>query len=153
MAAFTGGNGAFTPSTSADSWVLDANATGKMGKITSIGWGGRGVSSTGYRTRWTRPSTNASSTFTSLVPQATNPATSATCVLGTYVTNATLPADPSNLFAQDWNVHGGVGYVALAPSAVWLVVNASTAGYQQICCRNVAGIDASLSTYTVQWEE
>ena len=153
MASFSGGNGAFTPLTTNDNWVLEADATGEMGKIVSIGWGGRLTASTGYRTRWVRPSTNASSTFTTLNPQASNPATTPVCRLGTFATNATLPTDPANLFAQDWNAHGGLGYVVFPPSGQWIVINSSTAGYQQIACRNVAGTDASGSNYTVSWEE
>lgn len=153
MATFGGGNGAFTPSTTADIWVLDADGTGEMGRIVSIGWGGRLTTSTAYRTRWTRPSTNAGSTFTSLSPQSGTPTTTPTCRLGTFATNATLPTDPSNLFAQDWNAHGGVGYVVLPLSSQWIIVNSSTNGYQQIACRNVAGTDASGSNYTVQWDE
>lgn len=154
MATFSGGNGGtFTPSTSNDNWTIDADATGEVGKIGTIGWGGRLTASTGYRTRWTRPSTNASSTFTSLSPQAGTPATTPTCRLGTFATQATLPADPSNLFAQDWNAHGGLGFVVLPLASPWIVVNSSTAGYQQISCRNVAGVDANGSNYTVSWDE
>lgn len=153
MSAFGGGNGAFTPSTSVDIWVLEADATGEVGKITTIGWGGRLTTSTGYRTRWTRPSTNASSTFTSLSPQSGMPATTPTCRLGTFATSATLPADPSNLFAQDWNAAGGVGYMVLPLASPWIAVNSSTAGHQQIVCRNVAGTDANGSNYTLSWEE
>lgn len=153
MSSFSGGNGAFTPSTTIDNWVLDADATGEMGRLVSIGWGGRLTTSTGYRTRWTRPTTKASSTFTTLSPQAGNPATTPVCRLGNFATSATLPTDPSNLFAQDWNAHGGVGYVVLPPSSPWIIVNSTTNEYQQIVCRNVAGVDASGSSYSVSWEE
>lgn len=153
MATFSGGNGAFTPSTTADNWVLDANTAGDVGKVVAIGWGGRLTTSTGYRTRWARPSTNATGTFTSLNPQAGTPGASPTCQLGTFATNTTLPADPANLFAQDWNAHGGLGYVVLPLASPWYVVSSATAGHQQIACRNVAGVDASGSNYTATWDE
>lgn len=153
MAQFGGGNAAFTPSTSADNWTLDANAAGEVGLVKMIGWGGRGTTSTGYRTRWARPSTNASSTFTSLNPQGTRPAAVAVCQFGTFATAATLPADPANLYAVDWNVLGGGGEIVLPIGGEWMVVSSATAGHQQISCRNVAGTDANLSNYTVQWEE
>ena len=106
------------------------------------------------RTRWARPTTNASSTFTSLTPQASSPGAAATCRLGTFATAATLGTDPgNNLFAQDWNVLGGGGIIVLPIGGEWFVVFSATAGHQQVSCRNVAGIDANLSNYTVQWEE
>lgn len=154
MADFTGNQGAFTPATNADSWTLDADTAGDMGKVKSIAWGGRGTTSTGYRTRWARPTTNASSTFTSLVPQTSNPGAAALCRFGTFATAATLGTDPgANLFAQDWNVLGGGGVIVLPIGGEWFVVNSATAGHQQISCRNVAGVDASLSSYSMQWNE
>lgn len=154
MAQFTGGNGAFTPATTTDSWTLDADAAGDMGKVKMIGWGGRGTTSTGYRTRWCRPTTNASSTFTSLSPQGSSPGAAPVCRLGTFATPATLGTDPgNNLFAQDWNVLGGGGIIVLPIGGEWFVVFSATAGHQQVSCRNVAGIDANLSNYTTQWEE
>lgn len=154
MASFTGNQGAFTPATNADNWILEADGAGEMGKVKMIGWGGRGTTSTGYRTRWCRPSTNASSTFTSLNPQGTVPAPAATCRFGTFATAATLGADPgNNLFAIDWNVLGGGGVIVLPIGGEWIVANSATAGHQQVSCRNVAGVDANLSSYSVQWEE
>jgi hypothetical protein len=154
MATFSGGNGAFTPSTSADNWVLDADTAGDVGQVVSIGWGGRLTTSTGYRTRWARPSTNAGSTFTTLNPQSGNPGASPLCRIGTFATAATLGTDPgNNLFAQDWNAHGGLGFVVLPLASPWIVANSATAGHQQIACRNVAGTDANGSNYTVSWSE
>jgi hypothetical protein len=154
MANFTGHQGAFTPSTSVDNFVLDANTAGGVGKVKMIEWGGRGTTSTGYRTRWARPTTNASSTFTAITAQSSNPLATAVNRFGTFATSATLGTDPANnLFAQDWNVLGGGGVIVLPIGGEWLVVNSSTAGHQQIACRNVAGVDASLSSYGTQWEE
>jgi hypothetical protein len=153
MANFTGQQGAHTPATNQDNWTLEADAAGEMGKVKMINWGGRGTTSTGYRTRWCRPSTNGSSTFTALTAQATPPAAAATCRLGTFATAPVLPTDPANLFAQDWNVLGGGGVIVLPIGGEWVVVSSATAGHQQISCRNVAGTDASLSNYGLQWEE
>jgi hypothetical protein len=153
MANFSAQNGAFTPATNTDNYTLDADTAGDVGKVKMISWGGRGTTSTGYRTRWTRPSTNASSTFTSLVPVSSAPTVAVTCRCGTFATAATLPSDPSNLFAIDWNVLGGGGVIVLPIGGEWIVTNSATAGHQQISCRNVAGTDASLSSYGIQWEE
>lgn len=155
MATFDGGNGAFTPATNADNYTLDAGSTaGAVGKVKWISWGGRGTTSTGYRTRWTRPSTNASSTFTALTTGASSPLVAAVCRLGTFATAATLTADPgANLYAIDWNVLGGGGILVLPIGGEWLIVYSATAGHGQISCRNVAGTDASLSSYHAAWEE
>ena len=156
MGMFAGNQGAFTPATNADNWVLDANTAGDVARIKMIGWGGRGTTSTGYRTRWARPSTNASSTFSTLNPQAVGPAVTATTLMqfGTFATAATLGTDPgNNLFAIDWNVLGGGGVIVLPIGGEWTVVSSATAGHQQVSCRNVAGTDANLSSYSVQWEE
>ena len=41
MPTFSGGNAAFTPSTTNDNWTLDFSATaGTFGKIIEFGWGG-----------------------------------------------------------------------------------------------------------------
>ena len=63
MSAFSGNQGAFTPSTSQDNWTLEADTAGDVGVVQSFGWGGRMTSSTGYRTRWVRPSTAGASTL------------------------------------------------------------------------------------------
>jgi hypothetical protein len=154
MSNFSGGNGVFTPATNADNFVLDAQATGNIGKVAQIGWGGRLTTSTGYRTRWSRPTTNATSTFTSLVPSAGTPTATPTCRLGTFLTAAVLATDPGgNLFQQDWNAHGGVGFIQMPLASPWYVVFSATAGYQQVACRNVAGVDANGSSYTISWDE
>lgn len=155
MASFSGGNGGagFTPSLTTGNWYLDATATGNMGKVATIGWGGRLTASTGYRTRWVRPSAILAGTPTNLTVQASNPMTTNVVLLRTNTTGPTLPSDPANLFAQDWNAHGGLGYVVFPPSGQWIVINSSTAGYQQIFCINVAGADTAGSNYTVTWEE
>lgn len=153
MPTFTGNNGAITPNTASDIWVLDADATGEFGKVVSIGWGGRLTTSTGYRTRWCRPTTAANAGAASLNPERANPTMGGANLLffGTYTNNATLSTDPKNLHAQDWNAHGGLGYVVLPLANPWWVVGSGTQG--QIVCRNVAGTDANGSSYHVTWEE
>jgi len=156
MAVFSGGMGAHTPSTSADNWTLTADAAGEMGRIKSIAWGGRGTTSTGYRTRWSRPTTNPTGAATAITVNSSNPTATAVCVLASTfaTTQATLAADPgANLFAIDWNVLGGGGILNLPIGGEWAVVNSATAGHGFISCRNVAGTDASLSSYNVSWEE
>lgn len=156
MAQFAAQNGSFTPvahATNANNWNLDADTAGDSGKVKMISWGGRGTTSTGYRTRWARSATLGSSTFTSLNPQSSAGTNSTPlCRCGTFATAAVLAADPAGLFAIDWNVLGGGGVIVLPIGGEWLVINGA-AGYQQIACGNIAGADASLSSYGLQWEE
>jgi len=155
MPTFEGGNGAFTPSTTNDCWTLDFGVTaGTFGKITMIGWGGRLTTSTGYRTRWTRPTAAGTGTRTNITLQYAQPNYIAAggVLTSTYGTaQPTLPADPSNLWSQDWNAQGGVGAIALPLNNPWWAVNGVLQG--SISCRNVAGTDANGSEYSVQWEE
>lgn len=154
MAQFTVNQGAFTPSTAQDNWTLNAQTAGGVAFVKMFSWGGRSPSTGGnYRTRWTRPSTNGSSTFTTLNPENTNPLVTPVNQCGTFATAPVLPTDPQNLFAQDWNFQGGGGVIVLPIGGEWMVVNSATAGHQQISCRNVSGTDANLSSYSVQWAE
>ena len=157
MPTMTSGNGAFTPSTSADNWVWDTQSTNIFGKVVAIGWGGRLTTSTAYRTRWTRPTTAAAGTFTALTSAYHQPNyTSFGSRVGTFSNNATLAADPGgNLWAQDWNAQGGVGMIVMPLANPWWCVGAAGAGalQGQIACRNVAGTDASGSSYEVTIEE
>ena len=64
MAQFTASQGgaAFTPAahaTNANNWVLSALTVGITAKVKMFGWGGRGTTSTGYRTRWGRVNNTA----------------------------------------------------------------------------------------------
>jgi hypothetical protein len=145
---------AFTPSLSVDNWVLDADSAGDVGFMSKYSWGGRDTVSSGYRTRWVRPTTNATSTFTAMTQAAGSPNGQPMCRVGTFATSAVLGTDPGgNLDAIDWNPLGGGGAIVLPLDGRWLVVNAATVGYQQIVCRNVAGIGASLTNYGGQWVE
>lgn len=153
MSSFSGSNSNFTPSTSADNWVFDANTASDMGIVESISFGGQLTTSGAYRTTWARPSANAASTFTNLTPQAGNPGAAALCQFGTFATVATLAAEPAGLLTLSWNAFGGIGYVTFPINGAWFVVNSATAGAQQIACRNRAGTDASGSTYGLSWRE
>lgn len=156
MAQFSAGQGGtYTPSTTNDNFTLYANSAGNMGKVKMIGWGGRGTSLVGYRTRWVRPTTNPTGAGTGITAQSSNPTAAAVCLVASTfaTTQATLAADPINLFAQDWNVQGGGGAIVLPIGGEWFVVNSATAGHGYISCRNTAGVDANLSEYTLQWEE
>lgn len=153
MPTYTSGNGAFTPSASQDNWTLDSQTAGVFGKVVAIGWGGRLTTSTGYRTRWTRPTTAGSSTFTALTNAYHQPnyATVGSRV-GTFASAPTLAADPAgNLFAQDWNAQGGQGLFVPPLANPWWFVNGILQG--QISCRNIAGTDANGSSYEVTVEE
>lgn len=156
MSQFTVNRGSFTPvahATQADNWVLSAITVGIIGKVKMFGWGGRGTTSTGYRTRWGRV-TNTAATPTALTATAANPNAVALCSVNTYATQATLGADPIGLFAQDWNVLGGGGIVVLPIGGEWMVAGGALGTlFNQIACGNIAGADASLSSYEVTWEE
>jgi hypothetical protein len=155
MPTFTAGNGAFTPSTTNDNWTLDSVGTGVFGKIVAIGWGGQLTTSTGYRTRWVRPTAAGTGAKTALTigfhqPNYTTAAFTATSTFAT--TQPTLPADPSgNLWAQSWNAQGGVGMVVLPLANPWWVSTGVLQG--EFSCRNVNGVDANGSSYEVTWEE
>lgn len=153
MPTYTSGNGAFTPATNQDNWTLDSQTAGVFGKVVGIGWGGRLTTSTGYRTRWTRPTTIGSSTFTALVNSYHQPNyVTVGSRVGTFATAPVLAADPAgNLWAQDWNAQGGVGLIYMPLANPWFFVNGILTG--QISCRNIAGTDANGSSYEVTVEE
>lgn len=153
MPTMTAGNGAFTPSTTQDNWTWDTQTAGVFGKVVAIGWGGRLTTSTNYRTRWFRPATSATGTFTTLSPAYHQPNyTSFGSRIGTFVTSSTAQTDPGgNLWAQDWNAQGGVGMIVMPLANPWWGVNGVLQG--QICCRNVSGTDANGSSYEITVEE
>lgn len=153
MPTYTGGNGAFTPSLASDNYTIDSQSAGVFGKVIAIGWGGRLTTSTGYRTRWTRPTGGASGAFTNLTPAFHQPNfTTFGSRIGTFATPATLAADPAgNLWAQDWNSQGGIGLVVMPLANPWWFVNGILTG--QISCRNIAGTDSNASSYEATVEE
>jgi hypothetical protein len=155
MATFTANQGGtFTPvahGTNANNLVIAADTAGDVGVITMFGWGGRGTTSTGYRTRWGRATTNGA-TPTALTSGNSNSSAASTCSANTYGTPAILAADPTALFAIDWNLVGGGGVIVLPINGGWMVVG-TAAPYAQIACGNIAGADANLSSYTTTWME
>ena len=156
MAQFSANRGSFTPvanATTADNFVLTVLTVGQSSKVKMFGWGGRGTTSTGYRTRWGRVN-NTPVTPTALVLTANNPVATAMSSVNTYGTVATLAADPTGLWAQDWNVVGGGGVIILPIGGEWLVVGGALGTlFNQIGCGNIAGSDAILSSYGITFEE
>lgn len=155
MPTFTAGNGQYTPSLTNDNWTLDAVGTGVFGKIIAVGWGGSLTTSSGYRTRWVRPTAVATGGKTALTigfhqPNYVTAAFTATSTFAT--TQPTLPADPAgNLYATDWNGQGGLGILIMPLANPWWIVTGVLTG--EFSCRNTKGIDASGSSYEVTWEE
>jgi hypothetical protein len=144
-------NWAFSPGTGGG-----AGTAGTMGKMKFVNWGGRGLTSTGYRTRWARTSTDPTGAATALTLAKSTPITTATCAVASSfaTTNPTIPTDPStNLFAMDWNLLGGGGILVLPIGSEWMIVSSATAGTGYIVCQNVAGADANASTYGGQFQE
>lgn len=155
MATFSANQGGtFTPvahATNANNVTLSADTAGDVGAMKQISWGGRGTTSTGYRTRWGRATTNGS-TPTALTNGNSNSNTTSTCTANTYGTAPVLAADPTALFAIDWNLVGGGGVIILPIGGEWFVVG-TAAPYAQIACGNIAGADANLSSYGIVWQE
>lgn len=156
MAQYTASRGSFTPvanATQADNWVLSTLTVGQMSKVKMFSWGGRGLTSTGYRTRWGRVN-NTPATPTALTLASSNPGTTAAASVNTYATQATLAADPIALFAIDWNILGGGGVIILPIGGEWFTVGGALGtAFNQIACGNIAGAAANESSYTVQFEE
>lgn len=155
MATFTGTQGGtFTPiahATNANNLTVAADTAGDVGMVTMIGWGGRGTTSTGYRTRWGRATTNGV-TPAALTTGNSNSNTTGTCTCNTYTTAPILAADPTALFAIDWNLVGGGGVIVLPIGGGWFIVG-TAAPYAMIACGNIAGGDANLSSYSTTWSE
>jgi len=156
MAQFVASRGSFTPvahATQADNFVLSALTVGITAQVKMFSWSGRGLTSTGFRTRWGRVN-NTPATPTALSISSTNPNAVALCSCNTYGTQATLAADPTALFAVDWNVLGGGGAIVLPIGGEWIVVGGALGtAFNQIACGNIAGSEASTSAYTIQWQE
>lgn len=158
MPSFAAGNGQFTPSTTVGNWHLDAGTSPPtMGRVTQISWGGSGASSIGYRTRWTRPSTLGATASAGTLAYNNPNYASAGCAFNLSYTTAPLwTADPgNNLYATDWNVQGGSGILVLPLAQPWWIFALASGGAnkQQLSCVNTKGLDASLSSYNVAWEE
>lgn len=156
MAQFTASRGSFTPvahATQADNFVLSTLTVGQLAHVKMISWGGRGLTSTGYRTRWGRVN-NTAVTPTALTLSGSSPVATAMSSVNTYATQATLAADPTALFAIDWNVLGGGGAIVLPIGGEWATVGGALGtAFNQIACGNIAGAGVSESSYTIQFSE
>ena len=154
MPAYQAAVSTFTPSLTDDNWTLEGDTAGDYGEVVAIGWGGELTTSTGYRTRWVRPTTSGVGAGTAGTPEDHSPGYS-TPLISFFTTYATtqpvLPASPIALFLQSWNEHGGLGYVALPLASPWLIRNGLL--QDSISCRNLAGVDANGSSYQVTWNE
>lgn len=152
MPVFTATRIGFSPVTTTDNYTLAGDSAGDVGEVLSIGWGGELTTSTGYRTRWVRPTT-AGMTIVAMVAEDHTPgySTPLLAVASSWTTQPVIPASPVALFGQSWNAHGGLGYVALPLAAPWRVINGVLQG--QISCRNDGGTDANGSSYSVTWSE
>ena len=133
-----------------------AATAGTLGKVVEFSWGGSLTTSSGYRTRWTRPTTGgtqAAGTTITLGYNQPNYTTAGGALYSTYTTSQpVLAADPSgNLHRQDWNGQGGLGFIALPLNNPWWL--SSSILTSSLSCRNTLGTDASASSYHVAWEE
>ena len=155
MATFSANQGGtFTPiahATNINNITLHADTAGDVGWMKMITWGGRGTTSTGYRTRWARATTNGV-TPAALANTSSNPSVTGLCTANTYTTAPIAAADPAGLFIIDWNLVGGGGVIVLPIGGEWAVVG-TAAPYAQIACGNIAGADANLSSYGITWAE
>jgi hypothetical protein len=156
MAGYNASRAAFTPSAT-QSLVLDADTAGDYGKVTKVTWGGELTASTAARTRWTRPTTNGSSTFTSLVTNqgsvSSHPSNSPRNRCGTFASAPTIAAAPEAIFGISWNKHGGGGiWSATQPDEEWVIVNGLTPGQQIACVQDVDTTATSMST-SIHWKE
>lgn len=152
MAGYNASRAAFTPSAT-QNLVLDAQATGNYGKVTKVTWGGELGASQQARTRWTRPTTLGSSTFTSLNPEPGNVQNSSRLRCGTFASAPTIAAAPQGLFGISWNKNGGGGiYSATQPDEEWDAINGVTPG-QQIACVQDQDIQASSMSTSIHWKE
>lgn len=156
MSTFNVQRGSFTPvanATQADNWVLTAITVGIIAKVRIITWGSRSLTSAGYRTRWGRVN-NTPATPTALTAAMSNPNTVALCSVNTYGTQATLAADPIGLLSEDWNSLGGGGIVNLPFGTEWLIAGGALGtAFNQVACGNIAGAEASTTSYGVSWDE
>lgn len=159
MPTFSAMRTSFTPAaftiSSTPNWCLDAVGTGVFGKVVMINWGGALTSSTGYSTRWVRPTTAGTGAKTAITlgygqPNYTTAAFTAT---SSYATSQPIvPArDVGDLWSQSWNGQGGVGVIAMPLANPWWIATGVLVGALE--CQNYAGTDAASSNYGVEWEE
>ena len=143
MAVFFGNQAAFTPGT-AQNWVLDANDLGDIAMVLEVSWGGELTTSTAQRTRWLRPTTDGSGTFTAVgAVQSSRSGAVAKNRFGTFATAPVNPTAPAALYATSWNAHGGIGRWLAAPGEEWLLIH--DAGNQLVCINDVGAVATSMS--------
>ena len=151
MAGYSSSRAAFTPSAT-QNLVLDAQTAGNYGKVTKVTWGGELTASTAARTRWVRPSTAGSSTFTAIVIEGAHPSNTARNRAGTFASAPTIPAAPEALLGISWNKHGGGGiWSASQPDEEWVVVNG--VGQGQIACVQDVDLTATSMSTSIHWKE
>lgn len=148
MARYSGVVRGITPDTADDNWTLTAG-TGKSGKIIEIHWGGGVTASAAMLTRVARSSGqtgNATAGNTELI-HPNSPAKGFGFATTFATTQPTLEA--GDLWAENWNAHGGVVRCLFAPGEEPVLIGAAV----ELCvsCRNSTG--TSTSTYGTVWEE
>lgn len=160
MPTFTSGTNPATITANAggaaqrSNYTLHTTTAGTFGKVIAVGWGGSLTTSTGYRTRWSRPTTFAAAGATAVTIGYHQPnyITAAFVNADSFTTQPTVPADPSgNLYATSWNGQGGLGILIMPLANPWWISQGILNG--AISCHNVIGSDASNSSYEVTWEE
>ena len=159
MPTFNATRDSFTPAafsvSSAPNWCLDAVGTGVFGKIIMIGWGGSLTTSTGYSTRWARPTTAGTGTKTAITIGYNQPNYTAAAFTATTSYATSQPIFPAqsvgDLWTQNWNGQGGVGVIVMPLANPWWVSTGVLTG--ALGCQNYTGTDAAGSSYTTTWEE
>lgn len=135
-------------------YTLHTTTAGTFGKVIAVGWGGSLTTSTGYRTRWVRPTTfnAAGATAITIGYHQPNYTTAAFVCADSFTTQPTPPTDPAgNLYATNWNGQGGLGILIMPLANPWWITQSILNG--AIGCWNVSGSDANASSYEVTWEE
>jgi len=159
MPTFSAQRDSFTPASwsqsSAPNWCLDAVGAGVFGKVIMIGWGGSLTTSTGYSTRWARPTSSGTGTKTTITLGYLQPnyTVAAFTAATSYATSQPVfPAQSvGDLWTQNWNGQGGVGVIVMPLANPWWVANGVL--QSELGCQNYTGTDASGSSYSCEWEE
>lgn len=152
MAGHNVSRAAFTPSAT-QNYVLDAPSASNQGKVTKVTLGGELSASQQARTRWTKPTTLGTSTFTSLNPEPGHSSNTPRCRAGTFATAPTVPAAPQAILGISWNKNGGgMIWSATQPDEEWVFVNGLTPG-QQIAEVQDVDLQATSMSTTAHWKE
>ena len=152
MTVYFANNSAFTPSTSMN-WILDSSTTSNYARVLEVAWGGELTTTTAMRTRWLRPTTAGTTTFTNVGSiQSGHPGATAGFRFGTTSTQPTVPAAPAALYATSWNAHGGIGRWLAAPGEEWMILGFIASTQQIVCCQDI-GVTATSMSAGVGWLE